>query len=76
MDKKTKASIEIEKLIQDDKELSYLEAVLLWSEQNEVDPGSIKKYISASLYNKLHSECVTNNMISDKNSSVSMNEFF
>lgn len=76
MDKKTKASIEIEKIVQNDKELSYLDAVLLWADENEVDPSSIKKYISASLYNKLHSECVSNNMISDKNNSVSMNEFF
>jgi len=76
MDKKTKASIEIEKLVQADKELTYLEAVLLWTEQNDVEPGSIKKYISASLYEKLHSECSGNNMISDKDNSVSMNEFF
>jgi hypothetical protein len=76
MDKKTKASMEIEKLVQDDKELSYLDAVLLWSEANEVDHGSIKKYISASLHGKLHAECVHNNMISDKNNTASMNEFF
>lgn len=68
--------MEIEKLIQADGDLSYLEAILQWSEENEVDPSDIKKYISPSLYDKLHSECVNKNMILDKNNSVSMNEFF
>lgn len=77
MSKKTKASIEIEKFIQTDKELSYVEATLLYMETHDLEFKDIKKVISPALYDKIYNECLDGNLMNiGKRNTASLNEFF
>lgn len=77
MDKKTKASIEIENIITHNQDLTYVEAVLQWMETNELDFHEIKKYIAAPLLEKIKNECNQSNLLkTERTNTISLNEFF
>ena len=46
-------SLEIEKIVQNKKGISYMDAVLKYCEDNEIDPGTVAPLISKSLKDKL-----------------------
>lgn len=69
------ASLEIEELVNKNSS-TFLDAVLLWCDNNEIDYIDAKKYIAPALYQKLYDECMKQNMIVDKRTSASINEFF
>ena len=46
-------SLEIEKIVQNIKGISYIDAVLKYCEDNEIDPGTVAHLISKSLKDKL-----------------------
>ncbi len=69
------ASFAIEDIVNKNS-VSFLDAVLLWCDMNEVDYADVKKYIAPALYQKLYDECMKHNMIVDKCTSASIDGFF
>ena len=50
-------SLEIEKIVKE-KKISYMEAVLWYCEQNDIDPGTVSPLVSKSLKEKIKVEAV------------------
>jgi hypothetical protein len=49
-----------------DKKMSYMEAVVLYCEENNIDPGSVKPLINKHLKEKIAYEAQSLNMLKDK----------
>jgi hypothetical protein len=49
-------SLQIEKIVQDKKGISYMDAVLKYCEDNEIDPGTVAPLISKNLKDKIELE--------------------
>jgi hypothetical protein len=50
-------SLEIEKIVKE-KRISYMDAVLWYCEQNDIDPGTVSSLVSKSLKEKIKVEAV------------------
>ena len=50
-------SLEIEKIVKE-KKISYMDAVLWYCEQNDIDPGTVSSLVSKSLKEKIKVEAV------------------
>jgi len=50
-------SIEIEKMVKE-KRISYMEAVLHYCEEHDIDPGTVSSLISKSLKEKIQVEAI------------------
>ncbi|QBX32650.1 late promoter transcription accessory protein [Aeromonas phage Asfd_1] len=61
---KTANGLEIEKFVSDEN-LTYMEAVIRWMEENSLDitPPNCNKYIPKALVEKLSRECIDANML-------------
>ena len=46
-------SLEIEKIVQEKKGISYMDAVLKYCEENELDPGTVAPMITKTLKDKI-----------------------
>ena len=46
-------SLEIEKIVQDKKGISYMDAILKYCEENELDPGTVAPMITKTLKDKI-----------------------
>ena len=55
-----------------EKKVSYLDAVVLLCDVNNLEPDDIKKYISPAVKNKLESEAIRLNMMQEKNRSIEL----
>ena len=49
-----------------DKKMSYMEAVVLYCEENNIDPGSVKPLVNKHLKEKIAYEAQSLNMLKDK----------
>jgi hypothetical protein len=54
---------EIEKLVQDDKNLTYIDAILYFCEKNSLDLESVPKLISKPLKEKIRGEAIKLNYL-------------
>ena len=63
---KTKFSKQIEELVSY-KQFSYIDAILYFCEQNNLDEQDIKKYISEPIKNKIEVEAMKLNFIPKRN---------
>ena len=66
-----KFSKSIESVVKE-KKVSYLDAVVLLCDVNNLEPDDIKKYISSAVKNKLESEAIRLNMMQEKNRSIEL----
>mgnify|MGYP002507737339 CR=1 FL=1 len=46
-------SLEIEKIVQEKKGISYMDAILRYCEENELDPGTVAPMITKTLKDKI-----------------------
>jgi hypothetical protein len=46
-------SLEIEKIVQEKKGISYMDAILKYCEENELDPGTVAPMITKTLKDKI-----------------------
>jgi hypothetical protein len=46
-------SLEIEKIVQERKGISYMDAILRYCEENELDPGTVAPMITKTLKDKI-----------------------
>ena len=46
-------SLEIEKIVQDKRGISYMDAILKYCEENELDPGTVAPMITKTLKDKI-----------------------
>ena len=46
-------SLEIEKIVQDKRGISYMDAILKYCEDNELDPGTVAPMITKTLKDKI-----------------------
>ena len=46
-------SLEIEKIVQERKGISYMDAILKYCEENELDPGTVAPMITKTLKDKI-----------------------
>lgn len=77
MDKKQKASVEIENLVKSKPDLSYVDAVLQWMDSHDIEFTEIKKFMAPALLAKLKNECDSNHQLkSERLNTASLNEFF
>jgi len=56
-------SLEIEKIVQAKKGITYMDAVLKYCEENEIDPGTVAPLISKTLKDKITIEAQNLNYI-------------
>jgi hypothetical protein len=56
-------SLEIEKIVQNKKGITYMDAVLKYCEDNEIDPGTVAPLISKTLKDKITIEAQNLNYI-------------
>jgi hypothetical protein len=56
-------SLEIEKIVQNKKGISYMDAVLKYCEENDIDPGTIATLISKPLKDKIEVEAQNLNFL-------------
>ena len=56
-------SLEIEKIVQDKKGISYMDAILKYCEENELDPGTVAPMITKTLKDKITIEAQNLNYI-------------
>jgi hypothetical protein len=56
-------SLKIENLVQSKKTLSYMDAVLFFCEQNDIDPSTVANLISKSIKDKITVEAQNLNYI-------------
>jgi hypothetical protein len=56
-------SLEIEKIVQAKKGITYMDAVLKYCEDNEIDPGTVAPLISKTLKDKITIEAQNLNYI-------------
>ena len=61
----SKFALLIENIVKD-KKVSYMEAVVLYCEENNIDPGSVKPLINKHLKEKIAYEAQSLNMLKDK----------
>jgi hypothetical protein len=73
--KRLEASILIEKMVKSNPNLTYVDACLIYAEENDVDIEKMPKFISASLKAKLHNESMENKLIKTGSKPASLNEF-
>jgi len=55
-------SLKIENIVKE-KRCSYMDAVVLYCEENEIDPGTVKSLISKSLKEKIKLEATNKRML-------------
>lgn len=56
-------SLEIEKIVQERKGISYMDAILRYCEENELDPGTVAPMITKTLKDKITIEAQNLNYI-------------
>jgi hypothetical protein len=56
-------SLKIEKIVQNKKGISYMDAVLKYCEENDIDPGTIAPLISKTLKDKIEIEAQNLNFL-------------
>jgi hypothetical protein len=56
-------SLEIEKIVQEKKGISYMDAILKYCEENELDPGTVAPMITKTLKDKITIEAQNLNYI-------------
>ena len=56
-------SLEIEKIVQERKGISYMDAILKYCEENELDPGTVAPMITKTLKDKITIEAQNLNYI-------------
>ncbi len=56
-------SLEIEKIVQDKRGISYMDAILKYCEENELDPGTVAPMITKTLKDKITIEAQNLNYI-------------
>ena len=61
----SKFALLIENIVKD-KKVSYMEAVVLYCEENGIDPGSVKPLVNKHLKEKIAYEAQSLNMLKDK----------
>ena len=49
-------SLEIEKIVKDKKDLTYMDAIIWYCEQNDIDVGTVKPLVSKTLKEKIEME--------------------
>lgn len=75
-DKKIAISLAIERFVNNNPGVTYLEACVMYAEQEDIDISDMKKYISDSLKQKIHVEAVRNNTVKGSPDTKSLNDFF
>lgn len=63
MFKKVDVSLAIEKIVQQSENLDYLEAIVCFAEENDIDIENMHRYISEPLKLKLHEESLRKNLL-------------
>ena len=61
----SKFALLIENIVKD-KKLNYMDAVILYCEENKIDPGSVKPLVNKHLKEKIAYEAQSLNMLKDK----------
>jgi len=56
-------SLQIEKIVQEKKGISYMDAILKYCEENEIDPGTVAPMITKTLKDKITIEAQNLNYI-------------
>ena len=56
-------SLQIEKIVQEKKGISYMDAILRYCEENELDPGTVAPMITKTLKDKITIEAQNLNYI-------------
>jgi len=69
---KQKFSKLVESAIIENKNMSYLDAVIMVCEKNEIEIEDSKKFISNAIKSKIESEATKLNMMQEKNRSVEL----
>jgi hypothetical protein len=69
---KQKFSKLVESIILKNKNMSYLDAVIMVCEKNEIEIEDSKKFISNAIKSKIESEATKLNMMQEKNGSVEL----
>lgn len=69
---KQKFSKLVEAAIIENKNMSYLDAVIMVCEKNEIEIEDSKKFISNAIKSKIESEATKLNMMQEKNRSVEL----
>jgi len=63
INKKTEASIAIERIVKTNPDISYIEACIQYAEENDLEIKQVSKLINPTLKEKLYNESIKSNLL-------------
>lgn len=60
---KTKNGLSVEAMLKADSALGYLDATIIWMEENSIEPTQFSKYLPMTLIDKIKDEAIKGNML-------------